>query len=249
MEKKDLIIIIQARMNSKRLPGKVLKKINKKTVLENIIFRLKNLNYTIVVATTNNLKDKKIIDLCKKQKIKFFKGNEKDVLSRFYCCASQLKAKSIIRITADCPLIDYKIIKKLIYQYKKYNYDHIGLATGAGVKDINCNKFPDGLDAECFNFKSLENAHYFAKNKFDREHVTPYIWKNKKKFKVGYLESAKDYSNLRLTLDNLEDLRLIRIIYKKIKRKMFFLDDVVKLFKEKPKIFNLNKHYIGNEKY
>lgn len=249
MEKKPPIIIIQARLNSKRLPGKVLKKIGKQTVLEHIFCRLKPLKLDIVVATTNKLSDKKIVNLCVKNKIRFFCGSEKDVLKRFYSAASKFNAETIIRVTADCPFIDYKIIKQLMKFYKAGSYDHAGLATGAGVANLKYKKFPDGLDAECFSFKALQKANKRAKKKFDREHVTPYIWKNKKKFKVGILESKKDYSHLRVTLDNLEDFHLINKIYKKIKFQGFGLNDLDRLSRSNPKLFKINEKYIGKEKY
>ena len=249
MEKKKIVIIIQARLNSKRLPNKVLKKINNITVLEHIIYRLKKLNLPIIVATTTNLKDKKIINLCKRKKISFFCGDEKDVLKRFYNTAIKFKAQIIIRITADCPLIDYKIVKKLIKLYSKGKFDHVGVATGAGVSKIRCNKYPDGLDAECFSFSALDKAFHKAKLNFDREHVTPFLWKNKKKFNIGTLESEKDYSHLRITLDNLDDLKLIRTIYRKIGKKNFYLKDIDRFFKANPNLLKLNKKYIGKEKY
>tara|TARA_B110000211_G_scaffold115663_1_gene133916 strand:+ start:3119 stop:3868 length:750 start_codon:yes stop_codon:yes gene_type:complete len=249
MEKKKIVIIIQARLNSKRLPNKVLKKINNITVLEHIIYRLKKLNLPIIVATTTNPKDKKIINLCKRKKISFFSGDEKDVLKRFYNTAIKFKAQTIIRITADCPLIDYKIVKKLIKLYSKGNFDHVGVATGAGVSKIRCNKYPDGLDAECFSFSALDKAFHKAKLNFDREHVTPFLWKNKKKFNIGTLVSKKDYSHLRITLDNLDDLKLIRTIYRKIGKKNFYLKDINRFFKSNPNLLNLNKKYIGKEKY
>ena len=114
MENKKILIIIQARMNSKRLPGKVLKKIMGRSVLEHIILRLGFFKSNLVVSTSENLKDKKIVDFCKEQKIKYFVGSELDVLDRFYKTALYFKAKNIIRITADCPLVDYRLIKKLI---------------------------------------------------------------------------------------------------------------------------------------
>lgn len=251
MENKKILIIIQARMNSKRLPGKVLKKIMGRSVLEHIILRLGFFKSNLVVSTSENLKDKKIVDFCKDQKIKYFVGSELDVLDRFYKTALYFKAKNIIRITADCPLVDYRLIKKLINFFFKSNYDHAGIATGAGVSNLKCNKFPDGMDAECFKFSALKIAWEKAKKKLDREHVTPYIWKNKKKFKVGILIPKKNYSYYRLTIDNDEDLKFIRIIFRKLYKwnNFFSMESVVDLLRQNPLVVKLNKKYIGKENY
>tara|TARA_B100000686_G_C16754422_1_gene954551 strand:- start:663 stop:1430 length:768 start_codon:yes stop_codon:yes gene_type:complete len=252
MVEKKILIIIQARIGSSRLPGKVLKKILGKPILWHIVKRLKSIkNKKIIISTSKNIKDKKIVNFCKKNNLNYFIGDEKNVLDRFYKTAKKFKAKNIVRITGDCPLIDSKIINKLVKLYFSKNYDHVGVATGAGVNNIRLNKFPDGLDAECFNFKTLEKAWLNAKTISEKEHVTPYIWKRKKKFKVGILESKKNYSNFRWTLDNKDDFKLIKILYKNLynKNKNFYMDDIVKYFKKNPQISNLNKKYVGKERY
>ena len=248
MEKKPPIIIIQAGLNSKRLPGKVLKKIGKQTVLEHIFYRLKPLKLDIVVATTNKLSDKKIVNLCVKNKIRFFCGSEKDVLKRFYSAASKFNAETIIRVTADCPFIDYKIIKQLMKFYKAGSYDHAGLATGAGVANLKYKKFPDGLDAECFSFKALQKANKRAKKNLTVNMSLLIFGKIRKNLKLEFL-IQKDYSHLRVTLDNLEDFHLINKIYKKIKFQGFGLNDLDRLSRSNPKLFKINEKYIGKEKY
>ena len=252
MVKKKILIIIQARIGSLRLPGKVLKKILGKPILWHIINRLKSINNKkIVVATSGSQKDKKIINFCKKNKVNYFAGSERNVLDRFYRAAKKFNGLNIIRITGDCPLIDSKIIKKLINLYFLKKFDHVGVATGAGVNKMKLNKFPDGLDAECFKFSALEKAWLNANSNSEKEHVTPYIWKREKKFKIGILRAKNDYSKFRWTLDNKDDFKLIKILYKNLyrKNKNFYMNDIIKYFNKNPKVAYLNKKYIGKEKY
>lgn len=223
-----------------------------KPILWHIIKRLKPVkNKKIVIATSSNKRDIKIINFCKKNKVNYFAGSENNVLDRFYKAAKKFNGLNIIRITGDCPLIDSKIINELIDLYFLKKLDHVGVATGAGVNKIKINKFPDGLDAECFKFSALEKAWLNANLASEKEHVTPYIWKRKKKFKTGILQAKKDYSKFRWTLDNKDDFKLIKILYQNLylKNKNFFMNDVIKFLKQNPKISNFNKKYIGKEKY
>jgi spore coat polysaccharide biosynthesis protein SpsF len=252
MDKKNILILIQARIGSKRLRGKVLKKILGKPILWHIIERLKKIkNKRIVVATSKKRENLKIINFCKKNKVEYFAGNEKNVLDRFYQASKKFKAHNIIRITADCPLIDAKIIKKLIQYYFSSRFDHVGIATGAGVNNIKTKKFPDGMDAECFKFSALEKAWLYAKKTSDKEHVTPYIWKRKKKFKIGILTPKKNFSDHRWTLDTIEDLKFIKTIYENLypKNKNFCMKDIISFLLKNPKIKEINKINIGKEQY
>ena len=169
---KKIFAFIQARYFSNRLPGKVCKKlVNNLTVLDIVIKRLKKskkVSNVIVLTTKKN--NKEIIATCKKNKVEFFKGSENNVLDRFYNAAKKYDAKNIVRITADCPLIDISILDENIDIYLKNNLDYIS--------NINPPSFPDGLDIEIFNFKSLSKSWRNAKSNFDREHVTQYILRN-----------------------------------------------------------------------
>ncbi len=252
MVKKKILIVIQARIGSSRLPGKVLKKLVNKPILLHIINRLKKVkNSKIVVATSTNKMDKKIISFCKKNKLNYFSGSEKNVLDRFYKAAINFNGENIIRITGDCPLIDPIIINNLIKFYFKNNFDHAGVATGAGVNKLRVKKFPDGLDAEIFKFSALENAWKNSKSRIEKEHVTPYIWKRSKKFKIGIFQCKKDYSGYRWTLDNINDFRFVKKIYKNLykRNKIFYMNDVINFLKNNPKIALINKKYIGKENY
>jgi len=252
MVNKKILILIQARIGSTRLKSKVLKKILGKPVLWHVIERLKKLsNKKIIVATSKKKENIKIVNFCKKNNINYFAGSEKNVLDRFYQASKKFKGHNIIRITADCPLIDVKIIKRLIKYYFSNNFDHVGVATGAGVHRTKINKFPDGLDAECFKFSALEKAWLNAKKISDKEHVTPYIWKRKNEFKIGVLKAKKDYSNQRWTLDTKEDFKFIKIIYKNLyqKNKNFCMDDIINFLDKNPKLYEINKMNVGKEKY
>jgi spore coat polysaccharide biosynthesis protein SpsF (cytidylyltransferase family) len=160
-----VLAIVQARYDSTRLPGKVLKKLNNKSILEIIIKRLskcKNIS-KIIVACSNNKNDVKIINLCKKLKIDFFIGSEHNVLERFYKATVKFKGLNILRITADCPFVDYVIVDKIINNFFLNNYDY--------ASNIDPPTFPDGLDAEIFTFNVLKETYKKAKTSIYREHI------------------------------------------------------------------------------
>jgi len=253
MEKKKIVAIIQARMGSSRLRGKVLMPIVGKPMLWHIFNRVKaaKLIDRIVIATSTESEDDKITNFCIKHNIEVFRGSRDDVLERYYLAAKKYKADIVVRITADCPLIDPKIIDKTIKFYIDDSYDLAGIATGAGASQKKINKFPDGLDCTVFSMESLETSNKNAADKDDREHVTLYITKRPKEFKIGTLNSSKDYSNVRLTVDHKEDLKLVRIIYKELypTNKVFGLFDIIGLIKDRPELLKINQKYIGREGY
>tara|TARA_B100000519_G_C14171980_1_gene404382 strand:+ start:128 stop:907 length:780 start_codon:yes stop_codon:yes gene_type:complete len=253
VNKEKITAVIQARMGSSRFPGKVLKKIQGKPILWHIINRLERVKLLdgIVIATSDLSQDDKIYKMAKKYKFDIFRGSENDVLERFFGAAKKKNAKFVLRVTGDCPLIDPIVIDDLINKFFDKRFDFCGVACGAGVSNsMNINRFPDGLDAEIFSFKVLEDAHLNAKSDLQREHVTPYIWQNNKRYKIGTLHSENDYSNLRLTVDNKEDFEFISWIYKILfpKDPNFNLNTIVELLRENPKKIK-NKHLVGNEGY
>jgi len=239
--KKNVLAIIQARYNSKRLPGKVVRKINNKTILEILIKRLSKSKYItkIVVACSKNKNDREIIAICKKLGVNYFTGSENDVLDRFYKVAKKYNGANIVRITGDCPLIDSEIVDNVIINFFTKNVDY---ATNA-----NPPTFPDGLDVEIFKFSALKESYLKAKTIFEREHVTPYIINNKK-FKKFNLKNTKDYSFLRLTLDEKEDFILIEKIIKNFKKNIYFnLKNILHFYKKNKRLFLLNSHIQRNE--
>ncbi len=253
MKNKKVVAVIQARMGSTRLPGKVLLHIKDKPILWHIVNRLrfsKHIN-NVVLSTSVSKADDEIELFAKKNNIDYFRGSENDVLDRMYKTALKFSADIIIRITGDCPFTDPFIIDDLIAMFNSQKYDFVGVATGAGVINIKEKKFPDGLDAECFSFETLKKTWENAKSQTDREHVTPYMWKVKGRFRNGTLYSKNDYSNIRLTLDHKEDLDLIEKIYDGLYKedKCFSLKDIIKFIKSYPNLIEMNKDFIGKEEY
>ena len=238
-------IILQARMGSTRLPGKTLKTICDKSILEHVIERLKHSKTVdeIIVATTTSNSDDNIETVCIENGVKCFRGSENDVLSRYYHAAKENDVELVIRITADCPLIDPTIIDKLVNVYRKNGYDYIS--------NVHPPTYPDGLDVEVFSFSALEEAFNEANLLSEREHVTPYIWKNKNKFKMKNIINDVDLSEYRWTVDREEDFLFIQKIYEHLYKKcnVFSTDDVLNLLNNHPKWLDINKNEVRNEGY
>ncbi|MDD2889009.1 MAG: glycosyltransferase family protein [bacterium] len=240
----NITAIIQARVGSTRLPGKVFLELEGKKVLEHIIERVKSSKFIedIVVATTVSKKDLEIVKFCSSIGISVYCGSEEDVLDRYYQTARLFKMKHIVRITSDCPLMDPKVIDKVLNLHLRKKSDY----TSNTLEET----YPDGQDVEIFTFEALKIAWMNAKLPSEREHVTPYIRKNSK-FKKSNLKCNKDYSNKRWTLDNPEDYEFIKKVYENLynKRKLFGMKEVLEYIKTNPKIEKIN-HYIGrNEGY
>jgi len=236
--------IIQARMGSSRLPNKAMKLIDKKIpMLEQVINQIKFCKEIdkIVVATTTNEEDEKIFDFVKELDIPCFRGSEKDLLDRYYMCAKEFSFKTIVRITSDCPLIDPKIVDEIISQFKSNECDF----TSNTIKRT----YPRGLDVEVFSFNILEETWKNAKLPSEREHVTTYIKKSGNKYVCLNVEGINDISNLRLTVDREEDFKLIQIILTEITTRPVFIHDVIKLFKKRPELVEINKEINSEEGY
>ena len=251
--KTNIVAIVQARMGSTRLPGKILNSIQGMPMLWHIVNRLNKVDEIdkVVIATSNLPTDDPVYQMTKKYGISCFRGSESDVLMRFFNAAVIAKANHVIRITGDCPLVDPPTVSKLIKLYLDGNYDFCGVACGAGVaKEKNINRFPDGLDAEIFSFKILSEVNNKANTILQREHVTPFIWQNNKSYKQGSLYSDFDYSDLRLTVDNKEDFDFVNWIYDMLypNNSHFDLQDILELLENNPDVMT-NKHLIGKEGY
>ena len=228
-----VLAIVQVRLGSSRFPGKVMQKLGGKTISEILFRRLKKTKYVdkIIFATTKNQEDKKLVSFLKEKKINVFVGSEQNVLSRYYNAAKNSGAKYIVRICGDCPFIDFKLLDNMILKIRSGNFDY--------VSNIDPPTFPDGLDLEVFTFKKLNEAFKFAKKDYEKEHVTPYIIeKAKKKFNFSL---NKDFSHFRVTLDEPVDLNVLRNVYNKLNKSIYFgTDDLLKLISREKKIFEEN---------
>lgn len=233
---KKVVAIIQARMGSTRLPGKVMKDLCGKTVLAHDIERVRQSKYIdeIVIATTKFKEDDIILREALENGAKVYRGSEDDVLRRYYEAAKENKADVIVRITSDCPLIDPFIVDEVLNS----NYD---LVTNAGVYPEN-RTYPRGLDVEVFSFDILKKSFQEAIEMYQREHVTPFIYENSKN--IYYYKNNIDYSKYRWTLDTEEDYKLIEIIYKNLYKGKhdFYVEDISKLFDDMPELFEINKN-------
>lgn len=232
--------IVQARMGSTRLSGKVMKDIKGRTVLSHVIDRVRQskLVKDILIATTIHERDNIIETEAIRCNAKVFRGSEDDVLSRYYNAAKENNIDIIVRITSDCPVIDPYVIDEIISIYLNGQYD---LVTNAG-SDITLRTFPRGLDTEVFSFEILENAFVNGREKYHREHVTPFIYEYTNK--IYYFKNEVDYSKYRWTLDTEEDFKLISEIYNRLYngKHDFYLHDIIELFKQDPNLFTINAH-------
>ncbi len=241
VKKNKIIAIVQARLDSKRFPNKILKKIGNYEVIRLLLSRLSaSIRIDdIVLATSNNINVKKLINIANKENIKTEIGEKDNVLKRYYDVAKKYKANIIIRITGDCPFVDPKLIDENIKIFLNNNFDYLSNTIEP--------TYPDGLDFEIFTFNTLKIAYKNAKNKYDQEHVTPFI-KNNQKFNLKSIKNKIDYSNIRITIDEKVDLDVLNVIYKKLKSKnIFTFQDIISLYVKDKKIFKLNSHLIRNE--
>lgn len=238
--------IIQARMGSKRLPGKVMINIQGKPVLQLVVERVtqSNLINKVIIATSIESMNDNIRNFCVENNILVYSGSEDNVLDRFYQAAKINMVKQddiIVRITADCPLIDPEIIDKVIEEFQNKNADY--------AANVINPTFPDGLDCEALRFSTLIKVWENALLTSEREHVTLYIRNHPELFNIVSIENNMDLSKLRWTLDEKEDLDLISSIYKNLYsiNPFFRLKDILNLLEEKPELNHINSKYVRNE--
>jgi len=230
-------IITQARTTSTRLPEKVLLRANGKTVLQHHLERLTWSRKPVFVATTVNGSDDPIVSIAEDCGAGVFRGDEQDVLGRFYGCATEFQLDVIVRVTSDCPLIDGAMIGKCLEDYIGFNDPNIYYS--------NCleRTFPRGLDFEIFSFELLKDAYLHAQELFEKEHVTPYINRNRSgKVKLKHFTYREDLSNLRWTLDTSDDWALINKLFTDFKVEKKSFEEIVQIVKAHPELENLNQH-------
>ncbi len=241
--KEKVTVMIQARMGSTRLPGKVLIPLCGKTVLWHVVSRVRasvGVDEIIVVTTTTS-KDNVLLPEIEKCGAKVSRGSEDDVLARYYDAARKSRADIIVRVTADCPLYDPKVLEEMLKKFFALKSEGKGADY---LSNVQQRTFPRGLDTEIFSFDALEKAHMSAIKKHDREHVTPYIYNHPEKFSLSEYRNPVDLSNHRWTLDTQEDLQLIETIYKNLynENKIFTTGEVLTFLEKNPDLVKINAH-------
>ena len=248
------IAIIQARMGSTRLPGKIMMQVRNKPLLHYVInqaLQSKKIN-KLIIATTNSSQDDQIVKFVDPYGVEVFRGSEEDVLDRYYQCAKKYNSDIIVRITSDCPLIDPNLIDKCITKFESHNFNYfsnINKKIGE-VWIYHLSGFPLGFAVEVFTFETLENAWKNAKKPSDREHVTQYILDNPKLFKIGNLENSKNYSDMRLAVDHQIDFDLVKTIIEHFPDgEVFDMEKIAKFLNENPQLKQMNSRLQFNEGY
>jgi|HubBroStandDraft_6_1064221.scaffolds.fasta_scaffold00065_26 spore coat polysaccharide biosynthesis protein SpsF len=230
-----VVAIVQARMGSTRLPGKVLADIQGHPMLWYVIRRTRAVETVdeVVVATTTEPADNAIVAFCREHEVSSFRGSETDVLDRYYHAARQHDAQIVVRITSDCPLIDPEVIDKTVRAFLDEQPDYAS----------NCvlRTYPRGLDTEVMSFRALELAWGEACQPYQRAHVTPYLYRNPGQFRILSVTGDEDYSACRWTVDTPEDLEFVRAVYARFEGKGFAWGDVVKLMEREPELAWINR--------
>jgi glutamate-1-semialdehyde 2,1-aminomutase len=235
------LAIVQARMGSTRFPKKVMKLINGKPMIELLLARLslsKKID-KIILGTSQDTINKPLIEHVERIGYSYYQGREMNVLERFYEAAKIYNPEIVIRITGDCPLVDYKVVDEVLEMYEKSDFDYV------------CNAlpptFPDGLDVEVFSFNSLKEAYNNAVTDYEKEHVTVYIQESEK-YRRGNLFHSKDYSAERWTVDEPEDFTVIENVFNYFHPRIdFSWLEVINLLENQPKLFHANRHLTRNE--
>jgi len=231
--------VIQARLGSTRLPGKVLMDLGGKSVLSRVVDRLRRAKKLdeIVVATTNSVADDAIVRECHQLKVGYLRGSENDVLDRYQRAALVCSAQVVVRITSDCPLIDPQLVDETIWTFQRHCADY--------ASNVFPRTYPRGLDTEIFTTAALEQAWNDAHEPYQREHVTPYFHEHPELFRMASLRGHVDYSQYRWTLDTPEDLVLLRTIYARFfNRDDFSWAEVIRLMEHEPELAELNSQVV-----
>jgi spore coat polysaccharide biosynthesis protein SpsF len=240
-----ITVIIQARFGASRLPGKVLLPLAGKSVLEHVIMRVSRSSKVsgVMVATSVGSNDGKISEKCEALGIPVYRGSEEDVLDRFYQASMLSKPDHVVRITADCPMIDPAVIDKIIDEHIKNNTDY--------TSNTISPTYPDGEDVEVFKKSALEKAWKNAKLSSEREHVTPYIRNNPRIFKLLNIAYVSDLSAKRWTLDEEKDYRFLAEVFEGLypADHFFGMDTILKFLRDNPNVEKINSDIMRNEGY
>lgn len=240
---KKTVALIQARMSSSRLPGKVLMDIGGEPMIIRVVKRSQKAKTLgdMVVITSDHQDDDALEKICLDHGVSCFRGNLHDVLDRYYQAAKRFQAEIIVRITGDCPLLDPAIVDQVVRTFHKGSYDYVS-------NILECT-FPDGLDTEVFRMETLERAWLEARLKSEREHVTAFIYNHPELFRCGCVKHTKDLSSLRWTVDTSEDLAFVRAVYTHFATSDFGMLEILELLKRDPALGRVNAHLQRNEGY
>ena len=232
-----VVAIIQARMGSTRLPGKVLLELVGEPMLVRVVNRTRRATRLdeIVIATTTEARDEAIVGLCTSHGWAYFRGSEGDVLDRYYQAAEEYGADIVVRITSDCPLIEPEIIDLVVREFlEEEELDYVS-------NTLPPRTFPRGLDVEVMSFETLERAWREDNDPAWREHVTPYIYRHPDKFRLKAISNDRDLSYMRWTVDTWEDLEFVCQIYNYFGHDRFSWHEVLTLLEEHPEWLDINK--------
>ena len=237
---RKVVAIIEARMSSERLPGKVLLDIAGKPSLQHLIERLQKAKKLseIVIATTINKKDDSIVKFAEDFGIRFYRGSEEDVLERVVKAAESVRADIIVEVTGDCPLLCPEVIEQALGIYLSGDYDVV-----ANVRELS---YPQGVDVQVFSYEKLKDISEKTNDPAHREHVSLYFYEKPEKYRICHLEAPAEFHapHLRFQLDYEEDLRFIREIYEALYKEKadFNLKDIFELLKKRPELEHINSH-------
>ena len=233
-----IVAIIQARLGSTRLPQKVLMPLSGRPLLHHVFARLKPSQKVdlFVLATTSSPQDDALEEWALENNIACFRGSENDVLDRYYQAAKEYSPDLVVRITGDDPFKDYRMMDEMIEVLQKNKLDFIS--------NNNPPSFPEGMDLEIINFKALEKSALSARDPFEREHVTQFVYRNPTQFKIANFENHhRNLSEIRWTIDTIADFEMAQAVYQKLYpiNPLFQQEDILELLEKNPEIKNINK--------
>lgn len=229
-----IVCIIQARMGSKRLPGKISMDIAGKPMLARVIERAKHFAHIaqVITATSVSPQDDLTQQIARDMEVDCFRGSEQDVLSRYFEAARLCKAEAVMRITADCPLIDPAVSNRVTREFLEKRPDYASNT----IKRTH----PRGLDTAIITMDTLTRAHKEAVDPADREHVNRFVWRQPEKFDILSITGDEDHSHHRWTVDTPEDLKLVRKIYGELGDRLFGMKEILYVLKQNPEWTKIN---------
>lgn len=243
---RETIVILQARLDSTRLPRKALADLCGRPLLHHVIDRARSIPTVddVVLATTELPADQELVALATRWGVPVYAGAPDDVLDRYYQTVRRFPARTIVRVTADCPLLDPEVSGKVLSRFRQDDVDY--------ASNVHPPTYPDGLDTEVFSSSALERAWREAQRPSEREHVTPYFWKHAEKFRLANVSHGVDLSEHRWTVDEPEDLEFIRAVCERLTgthHTRFRMEDVLDLLRRTPSLQTMNARFARNEGY